>query len=60
MIVITCSVCDRRTLLPMSMVTDLTRRVVDLAGRVVYELAYTCWCGAPGVKLVKGPKLMTA
>jgi len=55
MIVITCAACDRRMLLPMSMVTGLDRRV-DLAGQVLYELAYTCWCGAPGTKLVKGPK----
>ena len=54
MIVIICSVCDRRVLLPMSMVTGLDRRV-DLAGQVLYELTYTCWCGAPGVKVVKGP-----
>ena len=55
MIVITCAACDRRMLLPMSMVTGLDRRV-DLAGQVLYELAYTSWCGAPGTKLVKGPK----
>ena len=54
MIVITCSVCDRRMLLPMSMVTGLDRRV-DMAGQVLYELTYTCWCGAPGAKVVKGP-----
>ncbi|NIK56064.1 hypothetical protein [Kribbella shirazensis] len=38
----------------MSMVTGLDRRV-DLAGQVLYELTYTCWCGATGAKLVKGP-----
>jgi len=54
MIVITCSACDRRMLLPLSMVTGLDRRV-DLGGRVLYELTYTCWCGAPGAKVVKGP-----
>ncbi|RZT12556.1 hypothetical protein EV649_6910 [Kribbella sp. VKM Ac-2569] len=54
MIVITCSACDRRMLLPMSMVTGLDRRV-DLAGQVLYELTYICWCGAPGAKVVKGP-----
>lgn len=54
MIVITCSVCDRRMLLPMSMVTGLDRRV-DLMGQVLYELSYTCWCGAAGAKVVKGP-----
>ncbi|GAA1550634.1 hypothetical protein GCM10009804_04010 [Kribbella hippodromi] len=54
MIVVTCSVCDRRSLLPLSMVTGLDRRV-DLAGQVVYELTYTCWCGAPGAKVLKGP-----
>jgi len=54
MIVITCSACDRRMLLPLSMVTGLDRRI-DLGGQVVYELTYTCWCGAPGAKVVKGP-----
>lgn len=57
MIVITCSVCDRRMLLPLTMVTGMSRRV-DAGGRVVYELSYTCWCGAEGAKFVKGP--MTA
>lgn len=57
MIVITCSVCDRRMLLPLTMVTGMDRRV-DASGRVVYELSYTCWCGAAGAKFVKGP--MTA
>ncbi|WP_427888076.1 hypothetical protein ACQHIV_33550 [Kribbella sp. GL6] len=55
MIVITCSACDRRMLLPLSMVTGLDRRL-DLAGQVHYELSYTCWCGVPGVKVVTGPR----
>ncbi|WP_272949188.1 hypothetical protein [Kribbella pittospori] len=38
----------------MSMVTSLDRRI-DLSGQIVFELTYTCWCGAPGAKLVKGP-----
>lgn len=45
-------------LLPMTMVTGLDRRI-DLDGQVVYELTYTCGCGAPGAKLVKGPVATT-
>ncbi|MFB6725512.1 hypothetical protein ACFCV3_35360 [Kribbella sp. NPDC056345] len=52
MIVIVCSACDRRSLLPLSMVTGLTRWVA-LGGEVIHELNYTCWCGAPGVKVVQ-------
>jgi hypothetical protein len=59
MIVIVCSACDRRTLLPMSMVNSLDRKV-DLTGQVVYELSYNCWCGAPGIKLVQGPNAKVA
>ena len=55
MIVITCSVCDRRMLLPLSMVNGMERRM-DVTGQVVYELTYTCWCGVAGAKFVKGPR----
>lgn len=59
MIVVVCSACDRRMLLPLTMVTGLNRRV-GVSGQVFYELAYTCWCGAEGSQLVDGPELRPA
>ncbi|WP_432936465.1 hypothetical protein ACQPXM_23065 [Kribbella sp. CA-253562] len=54
MIVITCGHCGKRQLLPLTMVNGMTRTVDD-DGRVVHQLTYTCWCGRPGVKTIRGP-----
>jgi hypothetical protein len=37
------------------MVSDLVSGV-DETGRVVYRLTYECWCGAPGIKTIPGPR----
>lgn len=58
MIVITCAHCGKRQLLPLTMVNGMTRTVDD--GRVFYHLTYTCWCGRPGIKTIRGPVDVTS
>jgi hypothetical protein len=55
MIVITCAHCGKRQVLPLTMVDGMSRTVDS--GRVVYRLTYTCWCGQPGSKIIKGPQV---